>query len=96
LQDDLGGKRMKNIALKKHTSIKKWGNGAGILLPKIILDMLSIKANDSVEISVDEQNIIISPVRKKHLTLAERFANFEGKTKQEEFWTDDPSEKEYF
>ena len=87
---------MKDIALKKTTSIKKWGNGAGVLLPKVILDMLSIKTDDSVEFSVDEQNIIISPVRRKHLTLAERFANFEGTTKQEEYWTDNPTGKEIF
>lgn len=87
---------MRGLALKRTTSIKKWGNGVGILLPKVILDMLSIKADDSVEISVDEQNIIISPVRKKHLTLAERFANYDGKTRQEEYWTDGPAGKEYF
>lgn len=85
-----------NNVIKKTTSIKKWGNGAGILLPKVILDMLSIKINDPVEISIKEQNIIISPVRKKHLTLAERFANYEGKTKQEEYWSDGPTGKEVF
>ena len=86
---------MNGVSMKKTTRIKKWGNGAGILLPKVILDMLSIKTDDSVEISVEKQNIIISPVRKKHLTLAERFANFEGIPKQEEYWTDNPTGKEY-
>lgn len=85
-----------NMKLRKTTQIKKWGNGSGILLPRVILDMLSIKTNDSVEISISEQNIIISPVKKKHLTLAERFANYDGETKQHEYWSDSNTGKEIF
>lgn len=79
---------------KKTAQVKKWGNGTGILLPKVILDMLTIKVNDSVEISVNEQNIVISPIKKKHLTLVERFADYEGETKQDEYWKDGPTGKE--
>lgn len=84
----------KSVGIRKKTQIKKWGNGSGILLPKTVLDMLSIKANDPVEISVDDESIIISPVRKKHICLAERFASYEGETKQEEYWKDMPRGKE--
>lgn len=77
-------------------NIKKWGNSTGVLLPKVLLDMLSIKASDPVEISVAENNIIISPVKKKHLTLKERFTGFNGKTEQVEYWQDDPVGKEVF
>ena len=38
---------MNEGAIKKTTSIKKRGNDAGVFLPKV----LSIKINDSVEIS---------------------------------------------
>lgn len=85
-----------HIKLSKTTQIKKWGNGSGILLPKVILDMLSIKTNDHVEISIRDQNIMISPVKKKHLTLAERFAAYEDETKQPEYWSDSPTGKEIF
>lgn len=84
----------KSIGIRKTTQIKKWGNGSGILLPKTVLDMLSIKANDPVEISVNDESIIISPVKKKHISLAERFASYEGETKQEEYWEDMPRGKE--
>lgn len=84
----------KSIGIRKTTQIKKWGNGSGILLPKTVLDMLSMKANDPVVISVDDENIIISPVKKKHISLSERFASYEGKTKQEEYWEDLPRGKE--
>lgn len=88
---------MKNsLGIHKIGRIKKWGNGTGILLPRAILDMLSIKTDDAVEISVTDQSIIISPVKKKHLTLAERFASYEGETKQEEYWNDNPAGKEIF
>lgn len=85
-----------NGTLTITANIKKWGNSTGILLPKVLLDMLSIKASDPVEISVAENNIIISPIRKEHLTLKERFADYDGKTKQEEYWQDDPVGKEVF
>lgn len=84
----------KSIGIRKTTQIKKWGNGSGILLPKTVLDMLSIKTNDPVEISVDDENIIISPVKKKHISLAERFASYESETKQKEYWEDMPRGKE--
>lgn len=77
-------------------NIKKWGNSTGVLLPKVLLDLLSIKTNDPVEISIDKKNIIISPIKKKHLSLAERFADYEGETSQTEYWNDDPIGKEIF
>lgn len=77
---------MKDMNLK----IKKWGNGSGILLPKVILDMFSLKTDDCFSMSIENDRIVLSPVKKRHMTLAERFAEYEGETKQEEFWTDAP------
>lgn len=76
--------------------IKKWGNSKGILLPKVVLDMLSLKTDDSVDIDVVDQKIVISPIKKRRLTLTERFEGYKGSTKQEEYWTDDPIGKEIF
>ena len=78
------------------TKIKRWGNGNGILLPKVILDMLSLKAEDYLSIELIDDKIILSPAKKKGLTLAERFANYNGQTKQEEYWSDEPVGKEVF
>lgn len=80
--------------MPKIMNLKKWGNGIGILLPKAILDMLTLKVNDEVEIKVVEDNIVISPVKRKHMTLAERFSEYEGETSQTEFWDDNPIGKE--
>lgn len=80
--------------MPKSMNLKKWGNGIGILLPKAILDMLTLKVNDEVEINVINDNIVISPVKRKHLTLAQRFSEYEGETSQTEFWNDNPVGKE--
>ena len=78
------------------TKIKRWGNGNGILLPKVMLDMLSLKADDYLSVELIDDKIILSPAKKKGLTLAERFANYNGETKQEEYWSDEPIGKEVF
>lgn len=75
-------------------SIKKWGNGQGILLPKSILNMLSLSTNDELSLEIIDGKIILSPIRYRYLSLAERFANFNEISKQEEYWTDTPIGKE--
>lgn len=58
--------------------------------------MLSIEANNPVEISVNDASIVIIPVKKKHLTLAEHFASYDDEMKKEEYWIGDPKGKEVF
>lgn len=85
---------IEGVIRMKTNSIKKWGNGTGILIPKAILESLSLKVNDKIDISIQNGNIVLSPVRKKKLTLAERFQDYEGETTQKEFWEDNPVGKE--
>ena len=59
------------------TTIQRWGNSQAVRLPKAILEKSSLKENDKVEISVQDGNVIISPVN-KHLTLKERIAEYHG------------------
>ena len=59
--------------------------------------MFSLKPDDSFSVVVENDQIVLSPVKRKHLTLAERFANYSGSAEpQGEFWTDDPVGKEQF
>lgn len=76
------------------TKIKRWGNGNGILLPKVLLEMLSLKLNDSFRIRIVDKEIVLTPV-KKSLTLSERFAAYQEKDTDDEYWTDDPVGKEF-
>lgn len=61
-----------------HTTIQKWGNSNGIRIPKTILEMTALGENDKVELMVQDGNIIIIPA-KKHISLAERIAEYEEK-----------------
>ncbi len=60
-----------------YTTIQKWGNSQGIRLPKVILEMANLSENDTVELKVENGNVIIAPA-KKHISLKERIAEYEG------------------
>lgn len=58
-------------------TINKWGNGQGIRLPKAILELLGINVNDSVEIEIEDNKIIISKIStSKELTLDDLFKDY--------------------
>ena len=59
--------------------IRKWGNSNGILLPKSILDALSIKTNDAVTIEQKDDSIVIRKAQNPHVSLEERLVEFYNK-----------------
>ena len=75
------------------TQLVKWGNGQGIRIPKLILQELDIKVNDTLSMEVrGEQKvndtlsmevrgeqIIIEKVKFKHRSLEERARAYGGK-----------------
>ncbi|MHB1394431.1 MAG: AbrB/MazE/SpoVT family DNA-binding domain-containing protein [Clostridia bacterium] len=60
--------------------VKKWGNSQGIRIPKHILERASIREGDIVEISADEDKIIIFPQKKslKKYTIGSLFEGYSG------------------
>jgi antitoxin MazE len=75
------------------TTIVKWGNSRGIRLPKIFLESMNLTDNDTVEITTEENRIVIEKVEAKkrvHKTTAERIAEFDGEYVWEE-WDTGPS-----
>lgn len=60
-----------------YTTIQKWGNSQAVRIPKAILEMAKLNENDTVEIRVQDGNLLIIPV-KKHITLKERIAGYKG------------------
>lgn len=59
--------------------IQRWGNSQGIRIPKVILDDADLKPNESVELTVEKNCIIIKKsTKKRHITLAERLKDFNG------------------
>jgi antitoxin MazE len=78
-----------------YTTIQKWGNSQGVRIPKSILKMAELNENDEVMLQVKDGNLIIVPV-KRHRTLAERIAEYEGVYKCEEWKTGESKGKEVF
>lgn len=76
-----------------YTTIQKWGNSNAIRIPKTILEMTQLSENDKVELRVQDGNITIIPV-KKHISLAERIAEYEGEYLCEEWDVGAPKGKE--
>ncbi|MBQ2612136.1 AbrB/MazE/SpoVT family DNA-binding domain-containing protein [bacterium] len=65
--------------------VQKWGNSHGIRIPKTIMDILSLNTNDNVELTVDNDTIIIKKItKKKHRRLEDRLKDFNGEYKFEE------------
>ena len=63
------------------TTIQKWGNSQGVRLPKAVLELLFLQENDTVEITTDNDSIIIRKATRKRRakkSLEERFENYEG------------------
>ncbi len=60
--------------------IQKWGNSQGIRIPKHVLESARLKEADSVEIMVEDENIIIRKAAPdfKHKTIEELFEGYEG------------------
>lgn len=63
------------------TKLQKWGNSQGVRIPKQVLDEVSLSEGDSVDISVNENTIIIKRLNSlKKYTLEELFAENHEKT----------------
>ncbi len=73
--------------------LQKWGNSLGIRIPSNILKTLGMSDEDIVDISYDEEKIIISKP-KKTISLETRFKNYKGSNLSKEFVWDEPRGKE--
>lgn len=77
------------------TKIKKWGNSDGIRIPSTYLKNLDLKTDDLVDISSEDDKIIITKYGSKHLTIEERIIEYESlfgnkkKNNEEYDWGED-------
>lgn len=74
--------------------LQKWGNSNGIRIPNFILKALNLKPNDKVEIREENDQIIISKVKKQNLSLEERIKQYKGPNLAKDFCWDEPKGKE--
>lgn len=52
------------------------------------------KHSNTSLITIKNGNIILKQMKPKRRTLVDRFKDYKGKTKQSEYWIDDPVGKE--
>ena len=61
------------------TTIVRWGNSQGIRLPKAFLKNIQITENDPVDITLENEKIIIKKISvNKHKTTKQRLIEFYG------------------
>jgi antitoxin MazE len=61
------------------TTTVKWGNSQGIRLPKAFLHNINIKENDSVDVTLENERIVIKKITTKvHKTTMHRLKEFYG------------------
>jgi len=62
------------------TTIVKWGNSRGVRLPKFLLDSVCLSDNDAVEVTVEDNSIVIKKAveRMAPKSIKERFEGFSG------------------
>jgi antitoxin MazE len=56
------------------TKIKKWGNSLALRIPKSFALNANLKQDELVDISIDKERIIITPIIKKEYSLDELLA----------------------
>jgi len=69
-----------------YTTVQKWGNSHAVRLPKIVLDSVSIKENDPVEIFAVGDTIVIQKASRKRYakkSLGQRLEEFYKKPVEE-------------
>ena len=61
------------------TTVVKWGNSHGIRLPKAFLQNIKLSENDSVDITMENERIVIKKIdQKEHKTIKQRLIDFYG------------------
>lgn len=59
------------------TNIQKWGNSQGVRIPKALLDMINWNKNDQLNMTVENNKIVIEKVKQRK-TIKELFEDFDG------------------
>ncbi len=76
------------------TKIKKWGNSLALRIPKTFALNANLKQDELVDISLDNENIIITPINGKKYSLDDLLAGISKDNMHDEFDTGAPVGKE--
>ena len=76
------------------TKIKKWGNSLALRIPKSFALNANLRQNELVDLSIDKEKIIITPIGKKEYSLGELLEGVSESNLHGEFDTGVPVGKE--
>jgi antitoxin MazE len=76
------------------TKIKKWGNSLALRIPKSFALSANLRKDELVDLSIDKERIIITPIGEKEYSLDELLENVSESNLHGEFDTGAPVGKE--
>jgi len=76
------------------TKIKKWGNSLALRIPKSFALSAKLRQDELVDISIDKEKIIITPIGEKEYSLDELLEGVSKDNLHGEFHTGVPAGKE--
>jgi len=76
------------------TKIKKWGNSLALRIPKSFALNANLRQDELVDISIDKEKIVITPIGKKEYSLNELLEGVSEDNLHGEFDTGVPVGKE--
>jgi len=74
--------------------LQKWGNSDGIRIPSSFLKLLNLKTDDILNMTLENDKIIITKPKKTRISLKERFEKYNGENLAKDFSWDEDKGKE--
>lgn len=72
------------------SKVQRWGNSLAVRIPKAYAKSAGLEADSPVEISVNEGDLVISPVKPRTFTLKHLLAGITDENLHEEVTTSGP------
>ena len=69
--------------------LQKWGNSLGIRIPSNILKSLKLNVNDRVDLTIENDKVIITKSLNDQFDLEEKFREYKGDNLAKEFVWDE-------
>ncbi len=76
------------------TKIQKWGNSLALRIPKSFAEETGVKAGCTVDLSVADGQLVVSPVRSKRFRLHELLSKVTKENLHAEISTGEPTGRE--
>lgn len=69
--------------------LQKWGNSMGIRIPSQMLKKIGLKENDEIELTLEDNKIMITKAKNGKISLKERFDHYHGENLAKNFSWDE-------